>query len=49
MANLFLTIGAFAWLVLVFIGFGHMVYTSIRDDYRREKQRKEALKKVNNN
>lgn len=49
MANLFLTIGAFAWLVLVFIGFGHMVYTSIRDDYRREKERKETLKKADNN
>ncbi len=49
MANLLLKIGAFAWLVLVFIGFGYMFYTSIRDDYRREKERKKALKKANNN
>lgn len=49
MANLILTISACAWFGLLFIGFGHMVYTSIRDDIRREKERKEVLKKARNN
>lgn len=49
MANSILTIGACAWLGILFIGFGHMVYTSIRDDIRREKERKEALTKAKNN
>lgn len=48
MVNLIITIVACAWLCLLFIGFGHMVYTSIRDDVRREKERKEALSKTKN-
>lgn len=49
MANLVLTIGACAWLGLLFAGFGHMVYIGIRDDIRREKERKETLKKAEKN
>lgn len=49
MTDLILTLGTCAWLTLLFIGFGHMVYTSIRDDIRREKARKEALKKAKYN
>lgn len=43
MTNLIFTIGLCAWFALLFIGFGHMVYISIRDDIRREKQRKKEL------
>lgn len=49
MENLILTIGACSWFGLLFIGFGHMIYTSIRDDIRREKERKKVLNKVDNN
>lgn len=49
MTNLILTIGTCAWLALLFIGFGYMVYTCIRDDIRREKARKESLRKTKYN
>lgn len=46
MANVILMIGACALFGLLFIGYGHMVYIGIRDDIRREKERKETLKKA---
>lgn len=38
----FIIVGTF-W-ALSMIGYGHTIYTSIRDDIRREKERKSVLK-----
>ena len=45
MATTILYVLGFIFMILSIIGYGHMIYVSIRDDIRSERKRKEDSKR----